>query len=312
MTPDNSKDFNPRDYMHPKFWPMWTGFGLLRLVTLLPYSVHLRMGRFLGRFLLFMAGKKEYIVDTNLALCFPEKSSAERDSIKRESYQNFGISLMELAMCWWWSEQRLQPLVEVRGMEHIEKCRDQKQPVILLSGHFTSLEVGGRLLALHLPFQAMYTVQKNPFFDSFLFSKRKSYLKDMISRKNTRRLIKGIRSLVPTWYAPDRNFARERNVFAPFFGTPVATITATSRLAKAANAAVLTYYPERKQDDSGYILWIGPPLEDFPGDDDLFDATRVNRSIETYVLQNPGQYMWMHPRFKTRPPGEPAIYQRNR
>ena len=311
MKPDNSREFNARDYLHPKFWPMWAGFGLLRLLTFFPYSFHVWLGRYLGRFLLFTAGKKEQVVDTNLALCFPHKCVTERDSIKKESYQNLGISVMELAMCWWWSEQRLRPLVEVRGMEHIEKCRDQKQPVILLSGHFTSLEIGGRLLALYLPFQAMYTVQKNPFLDSLLYSKRKGYLTDMISRKNTRRMIKSTRSLVPTWYAPDQNFARERNVFAPFFGTPAATITATSRLAKAAKAKVLPYYPERKQDDSGYILWIGPPLEGFPGGDDLLDATRVNQSIEAFVLKNPNQYMWMHPRFKTRPPGEPAIYSRN-
>ena len=312
MTPNYSKEFKATDYLHPKFWPMWTGFGLLRLVTFFPYSFHVRMGRYLGRLLLLMAGKKEHVVDTNLALCFPHKSSAERDSIKSESYENLGISLMELAMCWWWSEQRLQSLVEVRGLEHIERCREQKQAVILLSGHFTSLEIGGRLLALRLPFQAMYTVQKNPFFDSLLFSKRKSYLSDMISRKDPRRMIKGIRSLVPTWYAPDQNFARERNVFAPFFGTPAATITATSRLAKSTKAMVLPYYPERKRDDSGYILWIGPPLEGFPGEDDLLDATRVNESIEAFVLKNPGQYMWMHPRFKTRPPGEPGIYSPSR
>ncbi len=288
---------------------MWAGFGLLRLMTLFPYSFHIRIGLYLGRFLLFMAGEKEHIVDTNLKLCFPDKSGTERDFIKRESYENFGISVMELAMCWWWKPQRLKPLVEVRGLEHIEKCLENKQAVVLLSGHFTSLEIGGRLLALHLPFQAMYTIQKNPFFDSLLYSKRRGYMVDMISRKNTRRMIKGIRSLIPTWYAPDQNFPRERNVFAPFFGTPAATITATSRLAQSARAEVLPYYPERKSDGSGYILWISAPLEDFPGQDEMVDATRVNASIETFVLQNPGQYMWMHPRFKTRPVGDPDIYR---
>lgn len=287
---------------------MWVGFGFLRLMTLFPYSFHIRVGRYLGRFLLLTAGKKEPVVDTNLRLCLRDKTSVERELIKRETYENFGISVMELAMCWWWKAHRLRPLVEIRGIEHIEKCLENKQAVILLSGHFTSLEIGGRLLALQLPFQAMYTVQKNPLFDSLLFSKRRGYLVDMISRKNTRRMIKGIRSLIPTWYAPDQNFPRERNVFAPFFGIPAATITATSRLAQSGGAVVLPYYPERKADDSGYILWISAPLEDFPSQDDIVDATRVNASIETFVLQSPSQYMWMHPRFKTRPNGEPGIY----
>ena len=118
----------------------------------------------------------------------------------------------------------------------------------------------------------------------------------------------GIRSLIPTWYAPDQNFARERNVFAPFFGIPTATITASTRLAASGKAAMLPFYPERKADGSGYILWIKPPLDNFPSGDEVVDATAINAAIELFVIQNPDQYMWMHPRFKTRPAGEPEIY----
>ena len=308
MAAHKSIQFKATDYLHPKFWLMWFTIGLLRLATLFPYSVHLSIGRFLGRVIHLIAGKREKVVDTNLRLCFPKKTSDELDQVKKQAYQNLGISLLELAMCWWWKPERLKPLVEVRGLEHVEKCLADKQAVILLSGHFTSLELGGRLLSLFLPFQAMYRTQKNPLFDSLLYTKRQSYLVDIISRKNTRRMIKGIRSLIPTWYAPDQNFARERNVFAPFFGIPTATITASSRLAESGKAVMLPYYPERKADGSGYILWIKPPLENFPSGDDLVDATAINASIEQFVVQNPAQYMWVHQRFKTRPAGEPAIY----
>ncbi len=308
MAAHKSIHFKATDYLHPKFWLMWFTIGLLRLATLFPYSVHLSIGRFLGRVIHLIAGKREKVVDTNLRLCFPNKTPDEREQIKTRAYHNLGISLLELAMCWWWKPERLKPLVEVRGLEHVEKCLADKQAIILLSGHFTSLELGGRLLSLFLPFQAMYRTQKNPLFDSLLYTKRQSYLVDIISRKNTRRMIKGIRSLIPTWYAPDQNFAHERNVFAPFFGIPTATITASSRLAESGKAAMLPYYPERKADGSGYILWIKPPLENFPSGNDLIDATAINASIEQFVLQNPAQYMWVHQRFKTRPAGEPAIY----
>jgi len=308
MAAHKSIQFKATDYLHPKFWLMWFTIGLLRLATLFPYSVHLSIGRFLGKIIHLISGKREKVVDTNLRLCFPQKTADEREQIKKQAYQNLGISLLELAMCWWWKPERLKPLVEVRGLEHVEKCLADKQAVILLSGHFTSLELGGRLLSLFLPFQAMYRTQKNPLFDSLLYTKRQSYLVDIISRKNTRRMIKGIRSLIPTWYAPDQNFAHERNVFAPFFGIPTATITASTRLAESGKAVMLPYYPERKADGSGYILWIKPPLENFPSGDDLVDATAINASIEQFVLQNPAQYMWVHQRFKTRPAGEPAIY----
>jgi len=287
---------------------MWISFALLRFTTLFPYSIHLKAGRLLGQLIRRMSGKRQKVVDINLKLCFPEKPLEELNQIKIRAYENLGISLFELAMCWWWKPERLKPLVEVRGLEHVEKCLESKQAVILLSGHFTSLELGGRLLALFLPFQAMYRTQKNPLFDSLLYTKRQGYLVDVISRKNTRRMIKGIRSLIPTWYAPDQNFRRERNVFAPFFGVPTATITASSRLAESGRAAMLPYYPERKSDGSGYILWIKPPLENFPSGDDLTDATAINASIEQFVRKNPDQYMWVHQRFKTRPPGEPRFY----
>jgi KDO2-lipid IV(A) lauroyltransferase len=287
---------------------MWSFIGFLRLCAFLPYSFQLAAGKNLGRLLQKLSTKRRRIIDINLALCFPELSAEKRNDIANSNYQNVGIAIMEMAMCWWWKADRLRPLVEVRGLEHVHKCLENNQGVILLSGHFTSLEIGGRLLALHLPFSAMYRTQKNRLFDSFLFTKRSGYLKDVISRKNTRRMLKGIRNLTPTWYAPDQNFGGERNVFAPFFGIQTATISASSRLAKSADAAMLPFYPERKRDGSGYILWILPPLENFPSGDDVADATAINATIETIARQMPTQYMWVHKRFKTRPEGEPDLY----
>lgn len=256
-----------------------------------------------------LSGKRQRITDTNLRLCFPDKTIEEREHIKNLCYENLGISLLEMAMCWWWPEKKLKPLVEIRGFEHIEACLKKHQGVILLTGHFTSLEIGARLLSLFIPIQVMYRTQKNRLFDSYLYTKRSAYFVDVISRKNTRRMIKGIKDLVPTWYAPDQDFRRERNAFAPFLGIQTATITASARLAKSSGAAMLPYYPERKADGSGYILWIKPPLQNFPSDDDIADATAINASIEQFVRQHPEHYMWVHQRFKTRPPGEPSFYK---
>ena len=300
--------FKASDYYSPKFWPMWFIFGLLRLVSLLPYRAELMVGRTLGRLALLTSGKRQRIIDTNLARCFPEKSLQQRNRIKSECYQNIGISLIEMAMCWWWPPEKLKPMVEIEGREHLDAALESGRGIILLSGHFTSLEIGGRLLPLFVPFQAMYRTQRNPMFDSYLFSKRGGYLANIISRKNTRGLIRGIRSGIPTWYAPDQDFARERNVFAPFMGIPTASITASARLAEASGALMLPFFPLRKNDGSGYILRIDPPLEDFPSSDDLTDATAINLSIEKFVRLNPEHYMWIHQRFKTRPPGEAPFY----
>lgn len=303
-----SDDFRARDYWHPRFWPMWINLGILRTIALFPYRSQILLGSVFGKIIQILSPKRQRVVDINLQLCFPEKSVAERNKIKNASFQNLGIALLEMSMCWWWSEDRLRSLVEIRGREHIEAVLDSGRGVILLTGHFTSLEIGGRLFTLSMPLQAMYRTQKNRLFDSYLYTRRKSYLENAISRKNTRQMIRGIKKLIPTWYAPDQNFPNEKNVFVPFMGVQTATISAGSRIAQSSGGAMLPFYPERKKDGSGYIIWIEPPLADFPSGDDVRDATAINASIEKFVRQNPEQYLWAHKRFKTRPPGEPAIY----
>jgi KDO2-lipid IV(A) lauroyltransferase len=301
--------FKAGDYLAPRYWPMWITIGLLRLAALLPYPAAVRTGRLLGSLVYRLSPRRHAVVDANLEHCFPEKSRDERERIKRETYRNIGLALIEMAMCWWWSDERLEPLVEIEGKENLDAVLGAGQGAILLSGHFTSLEIGGRLLSMFLPFQTIYRTQRNDLFDSYLYSKRSSYLVRVVSRKDMRRLIKGIRDGIPTWYAPDQNFHREQNVFAPFLGVQAATITAGSRLAEATGAAMLPYYPERKRDGSGYRLIIGKPLENFPSGDEVIDATAINASIGEFVRMDPGNYMWIHERFKTRPPGAEPIYK---
>ena len=288
---------------------MWCTFAALRLVTLLSYRRAISIGCRLGQLLSWLSGSRQKVVDTNLARCFPDKSLQERNRIKSECYRNIGISLIEMAMCWWWSAQKLESLVEIRGREHLDAALASGRGPILLTGHYTSLEIGGRLLALFMPLQGLYRTQRNAMFDSYLYTRRHSYLVHIVSRKNTRQLIRGIRKQVPTWYAPDQDFTHERNVFAPFMGVEAATISASSRMAQAANAAMLPYYPERKQDGSGYVLHIGAPLDNFPSGDELTDATAINKSIENWVRIFPENYMWILKRFKTRPPGEASFYE---
>lgn len=308
MALSSNDDFVASDYWHPRFWPMWITIGLLRCIALLPFRVQLQLGKLLGKIIQTVSGKRQRIVDINLQHCFPELSTGEREAIKDRSYKNIGVSLLEMSMCWWWPAERLKPLVEIRGQEHIDKALESGRGVILLTGHFTSLEIGARLLALFMPIQVMYRTQKNQLFDRYLYSKRNGYFVNTISRKNSRQMIKGIKKQIPTWYAPDQNFRKERNVFAPFMGVETATITGSSRLAQASGGVMLPFYPERKRDGSGYILWIEPPLEDFPSDDDIADATKINASIEKFVRQHPAHYMWIHQRFKTRPAGEAGFY----
>jgi KDO2-lipid IV(A) lauroyltransferase len=308
MGKKRSELFKARDYLSPGYWPMWCVLGLFRLAALLPYRMALSVGSNIGRVVFLLYSSRNRIANINLSLCFPELNQKQRNDIKHACFRNIGISVVEMAMCWWWSEEKFRSLVEIEGRQHIDAALESGRGVILLTGHFTSLEIGARLLALYMPMQVMYRTQRNELFDSFLYTRRSHYFVNTISRKNTRQLVKGIKNLIPTWYAPDQDFNRERNLFAPFMGIETATLSASSRLAKSSGAVVLPYYPERKQDGSGYRLRIGAPLDNFPSDDEQADVSAINQSIESYVRQYPASYAWIHRRFRTRPPGEKPIY----
>ena len=110
------------------------------------------------------------------------------------------------------------------------------------------------------------------------------------------------------WYAPDQDPGRPHGVFAPFFGRPAATLTATARIAKASGAPVLPFRVERKAGGRAWRVVIEPALAEFPSGDELADAARINEVIERWARETPEQYLWVHRRFKTRPPGEPGLY----
>jgi KDO2-lipid IV(A) lauroyltransferase len=168
MARHSSDEFKASDYWHPKFWLMWIFFGLLRITFLLPYPAQLFMGRKLGRLCRFASISRQRTVDINLQLCYPEKSKTERDKIRNQCFRNIGIVLFEMSMRWWWSERRLKPQVEIRGQEHIEAVLKTGRGVILLTGHFTSLEICERLFTLTIPLQAMYRTKEN--YSSTAFS----------------------------------------------------------------------------------------------------------------------------------------------
>jgi KDO2-lipid IV(A) lauroyltransferase len=113
------------------------------------------------------------------------------------------------------------------------------------------------------------------------------------------------------WYAPDQSYRNKGAAMIHFFGRPAATTTATSRLARISGAAVLTYFPERLPGNAGYRVYIGPALEDFPGESPEADAERFNRLLEQHILKVPEQYLWMHRRFKGLSADYPDYYGRD-
>ena len=292
-----------------RYWPTWSGIALLWCLSHLPYTWQHAIGRRIGMLFHRLAGRRRSIAAVNLSLCFPELSTSEREKILTEQFVSMGIGVMETAMSWWSPDRRLGQLAHLDGLQHLQAALSRGKGVILLSAHFTTLEIGGRLLALQSPFHVMYREHKNAAFDRVMKSARIKHFGKAIARGDLRGVLRSLRDNVPVWYAPDQDYGREQSVFVPFFGIPAASITATSRLARISGAAVVPFFQTRLPDARGYQLTLYPPLDNFPGESVAADIRRINKIIEARIREQPGQYLWVHRRFKTRPEGEADVYK---
>ena len=151
--------------LHPRFWLLWLGLGLLWLVSQLPYRLLMVLGRGLGNLMYHLAGSRRRIAARNLELCFPELSAAERGRMLRENFVSMGRTFFEMAISWWWPVARLRKLGQVEGLEHLQQAQADGQGVILMALHFTTLEMGGAQLAVRHHIYGMYRAHKNPLFD---------------------------------------------------------------------------------------------------------------------------------------------------
>jgi KDO2-lipid IV(A) lauroyltransferase len=286
----------------------WLAAGLLWCITRLPYAWQLAIGRNLGHLIGRLARDRRSIALTNITLCFPELSESKRYRLLDAHFASLGIALVETALGWWGSDRRLGTLATLTGLEHLQAALQQGRGAILLSAHFTTLEIGGRLLSLHAPFHVLYRSHKNPAIEILQRRSRRRRFEKAIPRDDLRGLLASLKQNRPVWYAPDQDFGRANSLFVPFFGIPAATLTATSRLARMSGAPVVPFFQRRLPGARGYELTLLPALEDFPGEDVEQDTRRIMNLIETRIRQQPEQYLWAHRRFKTRPPGEPPVY----
>lgn len=296
-------------HLKPGTWPTWIGLGLFRLLTLLPLDLAMKAGPFIGRLIwAVIPEKRRHIVRTNIAVCFPELDQQQREKLVADNVASLGKGVIETGYAWWVSADRLKNLLHVHGLEHLEAAMAKGKGVILLSAHFTSLELGGRLMAMHTPFHILYRRSDNAAVEYVMQKGRGKNYQNAIHRDNVKQMIRSLRKGNPVWFAPDQNVAAKEHTFAPFFGIQTATNTATSRLAKISGAPVVPLIPFRRSDGAGYDLCFEPELDNFPSGDDVADATKVNAVFEEWARRHPEDYFWFHRRFKERPEGELSIY----
>ena len=285
------------------------GVSILWILSFLPYSALMALGNFFGFILYYLAVKRRKIAAVNISLCLSDLSPDSRKKILQEHFSAMGKAIFELAICWFWSENRIQALFHLSGAENLRTALKQEKGVILLSAHFTTLEIGGRLLAFEQKVDAVYRKHKSDFLEKFVKSKRAKYTKQTIIKTNIREMLKRLKKNNIVWYAPDQNFTRKNFVLSTFFNQPAPSNPGTARLAKMTGARVIPFVQYRRADGKGYDLELLPELENFPSGDDLQDVNQINRLFEELILKQPSHYYWLHKRFKNLPPEYDDVYK---
>jgi KDO2-lipid IV(A) lauroyltransferase len=292
----------------PRYWPAWIGLGVLRLVGWLPYRVQLGIGKLLGRLGHRVAAERRAITRRNLALAFPELDEAERNRLTLQHFEALGISLIELGLGRWASDKFLLSMTKIEGVEHLQKAAQDGVGIILLSAHFTTLEISGRVLSLNCPpFAAVYRRNRSDFMTEILRTGRERSAEATIEKNDIKSMVRSLRDGTPVWYAPDQSYNQKQSALLPFFGVPSMTNTATSTLARLGRALVMPYFP-RRLPEGGYVLTILPPLQDFPSADASADTARIVGILEQRIRLCPEQYYWVQRKYKNLPDGMPDFY----
>ncbi len=218
------------NFLAPRYWPIWLGLGLMKFMAALPFRWQLAIGGQTGRWIGKIARRRRRIAEINLELCFPELSPIQRATLLEEHFAALGIGLFETAMAWWARDDKLRDLARVEGLEHLQQALDRGKGVILLTGHFTPLELGARFITWHQPFHAMYRSHKNPLYETVMRRERERRSRfPPLPHEDLRGLLRAFKKGRAVWYAPDQNHGRRNSVFVPFFGIPACTRHSTDQ-----------------------------------------------------------------------------------
>lgn len=296
-------------FLHPRHWGTWAGLGLLWLLVQLPYPILSRLGETLGKLARPFLKRRERIARRNLELCFPNMSEELREAMIAKNFMSLGMALFETGMAWFWPDSRVRRWFDVEGYQNLVAAQASKRGVMVVGVHFMSLELGGRVMGLCQPMMATYRPHNSELMEWVQTRGRMRSNKSMIDRRNLKGLVNELKKGEAVWFAPDQDYGSKGSTFAPFFSVQnAATTNGTYVLSRLSGAAMLTVTMVRKADRSGYSLHIGQALTDYPVKDEREAASYINKVIEREILRAPEQYLWIHRRFKTRPPGEASLY----
>ena len=283
------------------------GIAFMRLIAPLPLAWVRAMGRGLGVLLYVLIVARRRVVDTNLRLCFPQWTPAQRRRVARQVFVNVAQSFLDRAWLWHADPEIVRRRLALTGAVHELAGRE---PTILFAPHFIGLDAGVTAVSQQLPrrFVGIYTRQSNQVVDEWVLKGRHRFgdARPMSRSEGVRDLVAALRAGAVMYLLPDMNFGPEESIFVPFYTVPAATVPSLSRFARLGRAKVVPLVT--RLTPQGYEVRLLDAWRGFPTNDVAADTALMNERLQGYIDQMPDQYYWVHKRFKTRPPGMPSVY----
>jgi len=244
----------------------------------------------------------------NLELAYPEKSTAERRIIANEVFRTIARLIWVFARFPKINGENVHNLIRYEGLEHYLEAKKAGRGILFATAHFGNWELSAFAHALMTePMHIMIRPLDNPGVDRLVEDRRQlSGNRLIIKWDSARAVLRALHQNEAVGVLIDQNTSLQEGVFVDFFGTPACANTAFAKIAARTGAAVILGYAVWSDIEGKYVLEFHPPLE--ISGDAVEDTRRLHALLERVIREHPGQWLWIHRRWKTRPPGEPSLY----
>jgi len=283
-------------------------------VRLLPRSIARAVGAAIGAIAFSVLGRLRRVGVRNLELAFPEMTSSDRETTLRSEYRNLGFLLAEFCKMPDYTAEEASRFIRYEGLENFLAARERGKGVLVLTGHLGAWELSSFYHSLMgMPMGMVIRRLDNPLVDAFVNRIRCLHGNRVIHKDDfARGLIASMRAGETVGILMDTNMTPPQGVFVPFFGLLACTASGMARIAAKTGAAVVPGFLLWEPSEQRYVLHFGEELEVIrTGDaeqDALANTASFTSAIERYIRRYPEQWLWLHRRWKTRPPGEEGIY----
>jgi KDO2-lipid IV(A) lauroyltransferase len=289
-------------------------FALVRGLGLLPRPAARSVGAALGAIAFALTGRLLRTGERNLEIAYPGSDVRWRSRVIRLLYRNLGLHLAEFCLMRRYTRENTQTLIRYAGLEHYLAARDAGRGVLVVTGHLGLWELSSFYHSLMgYPMSMVIRRLDNSLVDRLVNGIRCMHGNAVLHKDDfARGLIGAMRRGDTVGILMDTNMTPPQGLFVDYFGVPACTASGLARVAMRTDAAVLPGFLTWREDERRYVLEFGEQLPMARTDDDEADIVANTQicttAIEEWVRRYPEQWLWVHRRWKTRPPGEPPLY----